>query len=56
MNIEALYKANLLEADVKSPVVKLIKKGEITKKLSVALPVTQSVKAMIEKAGGTVTV
>lgn len=56
VNIEALYKANLLEADVKSPIVKLIKKGEITKKLTVALPVTQSVKAMIERAGGTVAV
>jgi len=56
VDIEALFKANLIEADAKSPIVKLIKKGEVTKKLTVALPVTQSVKAMIEKAGGTVRV
>ena len=56
VDIEALFKANLIEAGSKSPIVKLIKKGEITKKLTVALPVTQSVKAMIEKAGGTVRV
>ena len=56
VDIAALFKANLIEADAKSPIVKLIKKGDITKKLTVALPVTQSVKAMIEKAGGTVRV
>ena len=56
VDIEALFKAKLIEADVKNPIVKLINKGEITKKLTVALPVTQSVKAMIEKAGGTVRV
>ncbi len=56
VDIEALFKANLIEAGSKSPIVKLIKKGDITKKLTVALPVTQSVKAMIEKAGGTVRV
>lgn len=56
VDIEALFKANLIEAGSKSPIVKLIKKGEITKKLTVALPVTQSVQAMIEKAGGTVRV
>ena len=56
VNIDALFKLNLIDADVKNPIVKLIKKGEITKKLTVALPVTQSVKAMIEKAGGTVKV
>ncbi|MCX6733156.1 MAG: 50S ribosomal protein L15 [Candidatus Roizmanbacteria bacterium] len=56
VDIAALFKANLIEADAKSPIVKLIKKGEVTKKLTVALPVTQSVKAMIEKAGGTVRV
>ena len=56
VDIAALFKANLIEEGVKSPIVKLIKKGEVTKKLTVALPVTQSVKAMIEKAGGTVRV
>lgn len=52
----ALQKAKLIDPEAKSIKVKLIKKGEITKKLTVTLPVTQSVKAMIEKAGGTVTV
>lgn len=56
VDIEALFKANLIEKNAKSPIVKLINKGDITKKLTVALPVTQSVKAMIEKAGGTVRV
>ena len=56
VDIAALFKANLIEADAKSPIVKIIKKGEVTKKLTVALPVTQSVKAMIERAGGTVRV
>jgi len=56
VDIGALFKAKLIEADAKNPIVKLINKGEITKKLTVALPVTQSVQAMIEKAGGTVRV
>jgi large subunit ribosomal protein L15 len=56
VNEESLKKAGLIEADVKAPVIKLIAKGELTKKLTVALPVSQSVKAMIEKAGGTVNV
>ena len=56
VDIEALFKAKLIEEGAKSPIVKLINKGDITKKLTVALPVTQSVKAMIEKAGGTVRV
>lgn len=56
VTVESLQKIGLLEADVKKPVVKLIQKGDITKKLTVALPVSQSVKKMIEKAGGTVTV
>lgn len=56
VDVAALQKANLIDADAKNIKIKLIKKGEVTKKLTVTLPVTQSVKAMIEKAGGTVTV
>jgi len=56
VDLDALKKAGLLGPEVKNALIKLIKKGEVTKKLTVALPVTQSVKAMIEKAGGTVTV
>jgi len=56
VDIKALFKEKLIKEDAKSPIVKVISKGEVTKKLTVALPVTQSVKAMIEKAGGTVRV
>jgi len=56
VDIPALFKAKLIEEGAKNPIVKLINKGNVTKKLTVALPVTQSVKAMIEKAGGTVRV
>lgn len=56
VDVAALQAKLLVDPEAKNAKVKLIKKGEITKKLTVALPVTQSVKAMIEKAGGTVTV
>jgi len=56
VTIESLQKIGLIEQGVKKPIVKLIQKGEITKKLTVALLVSQSVKKMIEKAGGTVSV
>lgn len=56
VDVAALQGKLLVDPEAKNAKVKLIKKGEITKKLTVALPVTQSVKAMIEKAGGTVTV
>lgn len=56
VNEETLKKAGLVDSDAKSPFIKLIAKGEIQKKLTVALPVSQSVKAMIEKVGGTVSV
>lgn len=56
VNEESLKKAGLLEQEAKSPIIKLIAKGEIKKKLTVTLPVSQSVKTMIEKVGGTVSV
>jgi len=56
VTIESLQQKGLIEAGVKKPIVKLIQKGEITKKLTVVLLVSQSVKKMIEKAGGTVAV
>lgn len=56
VDVAALQAKLLVDPEAKNAKVKLIKKGDITKKLTVALPVTQSVKAMIEKAGGTVTV
>lgn len=56
VDVAALQGKLLIDPEAKNAKVKLIKKGDITKKLTVALPVTQSVKAMIEKAGGTVTV
>lgn len=56
VNEESLKKAGLIDQDAKAPVIKLIAKGELKKKLTVALPVSQSVKAMIEKVGGTVNV
>jgi len=56
VNEESLKKAGLIETEAKSPIIKVIAKGEVQKKLTVALPVSQSVKVMIEKAGGTVSV
>lgn len=56
VNEESLKKAGLIDQDAKAPVIKLIAKGELKKKLTVALPVSQSVKTMIEKVGGTVNV
>ncbi len=56
VTLASLQKMGLIDSEVKKPVIKLIKKGDITKKLTVALSVSQSVKKMIEKAGGTVSV
>jgi len=56
VDVDALKKANLIEQTAKQPLIKLINKGAITKKLTVDLPVSQSVRAMVEKAGGTVIV
>lgn len=56
VDVESLKKAGLIESDAKKPLVKLINKGALTKKLHVALPVSQSVRTLIEKVGGTVIV
>lgn len=41
-------------SDNKRPVVKILAKGELTKKLTVKLPCSASAKAKIEAAGGSV--
>lgn len=49
-----LVEANILTKSDLGFVVKIVGKGKLSKKLKVTLPVSQSAKAVIEKAGGTV--
>lgn len=51
---EALVEKRLINKDELHKTIKIVGGGEITKKLILALPVTQSVRKMIEAAGGTV--
>lgn len=55
INFETLVKNGLIRKDAaNSRRVKVLANGEITKKVTVALPVSVSAKEKIEKAGGTV--
>lgn len=54
VNNEALVKAGIMNVkDMKKP-VKVILNGELTKKLTVAIPVTAGARKAIEQLGGTV--
>jgi len=56
VDIATLIKHNLINADAaKTHPVKLLADGEITVALTVAVPVSKSAQAKIEKAGGSVT-
>lgn len=55
VNNEALVKAGLMNAKDLKKKVKVILKGELKKKLTVAISVTAGVKKAIEQLGGTVT-
>ena len=52
ITVEALAKAGLY--DNKRPKVKILAKGELTKKLTVKVPCSAAAKAKIEAAGGSV--
>lgn len=55
VDIAALVKAGLVDAkEAKSKGVKILGKGTLTVALKVMLPVTQSAKEAIEKAGGSI--
>lgn len=56
ITIDSLKKKGFIEEKAKKPLVKIIQKGEVKKKLTVGLRVSRTVKQMLEKAGGTVTV
>ncbi len=57
VTIEKLIEAKIVvAADAFSRGVKVLSNGEITKKLSVAIPTSKSAAEKIEAAGGTVTV
>lgn len=50
----SLVEAKIITVSDTRNVIKIVGKGALSKKLKVTLPVTQSAKAVIEKAGGTV--
>ena len=52
ITVESLAKAGF--SDNKRPKVKILGTGEVTKKFTVKVPCSESAKAKIEKAGGTV--
>ncbi len=54
VTIQALAERNMIDVTVKGVSVKVLDNGELKKKLTVVLPVSQSAKAKIEAAGGTV--
>lgn len=51
---ETLVEKRLINKDELHKTIKIVGGGEVTKKLTLALPVTQSVRKMIEAAGGKV--
>ncbi len=51
VTIETLVKQNLVKKNVP---VKVVANGKLTKSLTIALPVSKSARAIIEKAGGKV--
>jgi len=50
----SLIEARIITKSDTKNVIKIVGEGALSKKLKVMLPVTQSAKAVIEKAGGTV--
>lgn len=52
VTVETLVVKKILNQSQKSLMVKILGNGKLTKKLTVAVPVSASVKTMIEKAGG----
>jgi large subunit ribosomal protein L15 len=53
VDMKALIEKNLFDGN-KDQTVKVVATGTLTKSLTIALPVSESAKKMIEKAGGTV--
>lgn len=54
VDIESLFKRGLIDVETKKLGVKILGNGKLEKKLKVKVAVSKSVKAAIEKAGGTV--
>lgn len=54
VDIESLFKQGLIDVETKKLGVKILGNGKLEKKLKVKVHVSKSVKAAIEKAGGTV--
>lgn len=52
VTVETLVAKKILEVSLKNMTVKVLGNGKLTKKLTVSVPVSASVKTMIEKAGG----
>ncbi|PIY72094.1 50S ribosomal protein L15 [Candidatus Roizmanbacteria bacterium CG_4_10_14_0_8_um_filter_33_9] len=49
-----LKKAGLIDNKIKNPEIKIIVKGDLKKKLIIALPISRTAKKAIESAGGNV--
>jgi large subunit ribosomal protein L15 len=56
VSYQSLIEKNFLSPTQKSFRVKIVLRGDIEKKLTIALPVTANARIAIEKAGGTITV
>jgi large subunit ribosomal protein L15 len=54
VTVAGLLEAKIITKSDTRCVIKIVGKGTLSKKLTVKLPITQSAKAVIEKAGGTV--
>ena len=54
VNIESLIEKRVISAGEAQGEVKILANGELSKKLTVELPVSRAAQAMIEKAGGQV--
>ncbi|MDP3954784.1 MAG: 50S ribosomal protein L15 [bacterium] len=52
VDVEALIKNGIINLEAKAFGVKILGEGELDRELSVALPVSKSAQAKIEKAGG----
>ncbi len=54
VNLETLAKHGIIDTPTKTTRVKIVAGGKLEKKLTIALPVSQSAGKLIEKAGGKV--
>lgn len=54
INEESIKKSGLIENDAANVEIKIIVKGALKKKLTIALPISRSAKKAIEEAGGNV--